>query len=96
MHSVLLFVEKPKYGQSPDQDRATRTTLEEFEKHRERLRECAAGILEIGECGFHIPLATATDWFAVLVNHCVGRGWSYRILFLEKEPQWILHPHPGA
>ena len=84
MHSVLLFVEKPTSGPSPQRD--VWPTLLATASH---IVSTDAAVQTLGESCWLIPLRTSMHSFVTLASLADTQKLAYRLMFFPDEPRWL-------
>ena len=92
MHSVLLVIEKPNTEVALN-NQSWLGILGDVENHINNIEnnpnnDCTK---KLAEGVLLIDLKTSLPLFATLISKAQTSGFSYQVLFFEKEPQWIRH-----
>lgn len=84
MHSAFLVIEKPDLS-DPDKETAWtnfQTTLSGITAKYEQIEKLSENVLLI-------PVQSALSALGTLIHVAQGNQLSYRVLFLDQEPEWI-------
>lgn len=90
MHSVLLIVEKPNTPEAVEYKAWTKAK-EELPAIVNKAAD-PKKVLMLGEGTFLISLPENFSGFVDLVTFVQFEKLPYRVLFFEKDPQWIQYP----
>lgn len=97
MHSVLLVIEKPENAEHEGQQvwSALQAAIANGLNNVENAQDDHTA-KRLGENIVLLPLAEHLSFFVTLTSLAQVSGFSYQVLFFEKEPQWVQYsPQQG-
>jgi hypothetical protein len=96
MHSVLVVAELPKCPTGPHHEgESIREAIEVISNRIRAVLTRHPDIQPLHEGAWQIPLASGLTSFVDLCSVLENSSYTYRVLFFEEEPKWIVSQKPA-